>query len=165
MAFYNNAAISGGSGSGGSTGGRCVNDNCQSRCDAGNTIWGTPGNIKKCCWGADCPSGRYGWMDEEPKECPDSMLKEKTKDWTIHKWVKGGEDVSTRRCWNVACKNEGEFFPGTIINGQVQTDKCLPCGATKKIAVGAEDIKGADGTTTTVVDGSSQLTFHIVPRT
>ncbi|MDR1826058.1 MAG: hypothetical protein LBQ49_00010 [Rickettsiales bacterium] len=132
------------SGGGGGSCGRCVNDNCQSCCDIGNTIWGTPGQIQACT--------SVGNWTAQTGVCPDSRLGAAN---AATKYVRGGEDSSTQRCWRVACKDDGAYFIGNSTTKIVDTSTCRPCDGTvlKKVNVGKA------GT-----DGNSQITFNIVNR-
>ena len=160
IAFYGSAAVANGTasrnanGSDGCASGRCVNDNCQSCCDHGNTLWGTPGKIKVCEW-----KDKQGIFNDADGVCSDSRAS--TLNATMHKWIKGGEDESTKRCWKVACADDGAYFVGDVTAKTVDTTKCLPCEGTlvKKIEVGTRP-----GATDADIDGNSQLTFYITDR-
>lgn len=155
IAFAYNSAFGNSGGGGNDSGvggqqGNCVNNNCSSKCDNGNTIWGGAGTVKVCVWNSD----KKGWGEDVSMPCPDNRVS--TLDSTIHKWVRGGEDVSRRRCWNAVCIDDGTYFPGNLSTKAVDTTKCLPCDAAlKKMEVGAA---------TSTDDGNSQLTFRIVNR-
>jgi hypothetical protein len=126
-----------------SGGGACVNDNCKSSCDHGNTIFGPPGKVLECDWN----DGKK-WK-EINKICADSRVKSATLPQGMQ-WVK--EDGGSRqRCWRAACSGEGSYLRGDLTSKAVG-NTCMPCVG----SAAASFVVDNDGT---------QVVFKIIKRT
>jgi len=118
---------------------RCVNDNCQSNCDIGNTIWGQPGRIQECRSNEGQDGARFGWhwveLSAEESICEDGRIPGSASfaqafNSATMELVRGGADASTQRCWSVVCANNNRFR-GNPTTGQIDlvngAATCTPC--------------------------------------
>ena len=133
LVFYMTDAMAGGDNKRGSASAlkRCVNDNCLSNCDIGNTIWGTPGVIQKCEQNKETEHENQGWhfvkQEQKDSACLDGRITKETFNSTSMVWKKGGEDASTKRCWNARCK-DGLFFRGNLKDRSIASPLvCMRC--------------------------------------
>ena len=118
-----------------SGGGECINDNCKSVCDNGNTLWGQPGQVQKCVWNSDEKGFR-----PETLICSDGRIPNGgTFNSATMEYVKGGEDASRQRCWGITCKN-GNRFRGDPTTGMATgSGQCMPCTGAMIYALKIED--------------------------